>query len=99
MDNLNSVLIEGEVVSVVELSGDKSEAVFFIFIGSQKTIKENDSIRTEAYQFEVRTVNKGVLPGQLMSGQGVRVVGSLRQSQHGDRSRVFVMAEHIEFRP
>ncbi len=98
MNHLNSILIEGVAVSIGELAGDASDGAITFFIESRKT---NKGAGVEVYQFEIRAVGRmpSVIADQFKIGKSVRVVGSLRQSQDGDRSRVFVMAEHIEFKP
>ncbi len=97
-NQLNSILIEGAAVSIGELAGDAQDGGIAFFIESKKT---NRSAVVEAYQFEVHAVGPiaSVIADRFKIGQGVRVVGSLRQSQDGHRDRVYIMADHVEFKP
>ncbi len=96
MNNLNSILLEGTTVSVGPLLGPIAGTAIVFFIESMW--------RQEAHQFEIHATGKlaETMAATLRSDQSVRVVGSVRQQKSGaekEKGGIFIMAEHIEFRP
>lgn len=94
MNDLNSVLIEGKVVSSKALSTAKEVCEFTIM-----------SLRTSgaghmASFFDVLT--KGQLAQisieYLVKGSNVRVVGKLIQVRTQSQSKVVILAEHVEIK-
>lgn len=87
MNNLNSVIIEGTVKSKKSRQGGLD-----ISLGVQRHSSEG----REESVFCIRTT--GVLAercdDRCREGTGIRVVGSLRQTDNG----VVVLAQHIEFK-
>ena len=107
MNMLNSIIFEGNIV--------KSKGLEYVFpevpqmevtICVERTYKNrnNDTV-TEKSEFDI--VAYGPMAEHLSEhsaeGQGIRVVGRLKQVhwKSGDEeySRVFIVAEHIEYRP
>jgi len=107
MNNLNSILIEGNLVRDPQLrSTPKGTSVCTFSLASNRFFKQENGFEKEVSFFQVETwaklaeacCNKG------KKGRGVRVVGRLKQDRWtGDdgkpRSRVAIVAEHVEFRP
>ena len=98
MNNLNSVLLEGQLVRDPEMRDtEKPECRFRI--SSNRTYKEDHEYHREVSLFEV------VVPGRLawkcaeslQAGSGVRIVGRLKASADG-QPEVYIVAEHVEFR-
>ena len=107
MNNLNSVLLEGNLVRDPELRyTPKGTAVCIFAIACNRYYKRDDEMQQEVSFFEVTTWNRQaeVCSEYLHKGRGVRVVGRLKQDRWTDdegqnRSKVEVVAEHVEFRP
>jgi len=107
MNNLNSILIEGNLVRDPQLrTTPKGTSVCTFSLASNRFYKQDTGFEKEVSFFQVETWarlaeacnNKG------KKGRGVRVVGRLKQDRWtGDdgkpRSRVAIVAEHVEFRP
>jgi len=107
MNNLNSILIEGNVVREPELrSVSKGTAVCTFQIATNRFYKQNTGMEKEVSFFNVEAWSKlAENVGNLgQKGRGVRVVGRLKQERWQDRegkaqSKVIIVAEHVEFRP
>ncbi len=105
--DLNSVLIEGNLVSDPDLVyKPNGTPVTKMRISTQRFYKGNDGYGQETSFFEI-TVNgrQGeVCQEKLRKGRGVRVVGRLKQEswqqEDGtDMEKIIVIAEHVEFKP
>lgn len=107
MNNLNSVLVEGNLVRDPELSYTaKGTPVCKFSIGSNRHYKQDEEIQMEVSFFEITTWSKlaEVCNEYLTKGRGVRVIGRLKQDRWlaldgKGRSKVYVVAEHVEFKP
>lgn len=107
MNNLNSILIEGNLVRDPELKyTPKGAAVCTFALASNRYWKQDDEVQQEVSYFDVSTWNRQaeVCGEYLKKGRGVRVVGRLKQDRWTDpdgktRSRVLIVAEHVEFKP
>jgi single-strand DNA-binding protein len=107
MNNLNSILIEGNIVRDPELrSTAKGTSVCTFSIASNRYFKQNDGFEKEVSFFNVETWAKLAEASyqQGKKGRGVRVVGRLKQERWKDKgdkpqSRILIVAEHVEFRP
>jgi single-strand DNA-binding protein len=107
MNNLNSILIEGNLVrDPVFRSTPKGTPVCTFCLASNRFFKQDSGLEKEVGFFFVETWSK--LAERCYSlgrrGRGVRVVGRLKQSRWNDtdgnpRSKVTIVAEHVEFRP
>ena len=107
MNNLNSILIEGNLVRDPELAyTTKGTAVCKFSVASNRFFKQEEEMQKEVSFFEVSTWARlaEVCGEYLKKGRGVRVVGRLRQDRWTDpegkpRSRIEIVAEHVEFKP
>jgi single-strand DNA-binding protein len=107
MNNLNSILIEGNLVrDPVYRETAKGTPLCTFSIASNRFYKQGELLEKEVSYFEVETWSKLAQSccdlGQ--KGRGVRVVGRLKQERWNDtdgkvRSKVTIVAEHVEFRP
>jgi single-strand DNA-binding protein len=107
MNNLNSVLIEGNLIRDPEYRETaKGTPVCNFSIASNRFFRQGEDMEKEVSYFDVETWSK--LARQVQNtgrkGRGVRVVGRLKQERWNGsdgkaRSRVTIVAEHIEFRP
>lgn len=107
MNNLNSILIEGNIVADVELKQTPNgiDVVNFT-VASNRYFKKDGNTEQETSFFEVeawgRLAESCAELGK--NGRGLRVVGRLKQNRWVDgdgnnRSRTFIVAEHVEFKP
>ncbi len=106
MNNLNSVLIEGILTKdpkmVIEDNG-RTTAEFSI--SSERYHKQDDEYHKEVSHFDICVFGKQAeaCNEYLTEGRSVRIVGRLKQELMGDdedvRSNVFIIAEHVEFKP
>jgi single-strand DNA-binding protein len=107
MNNLNSILIEGNMVRDPQLrTTTKGTPVCNFRLASNRYLRRDNGYEQEVSFFDVETWAK--LADQCNNlgrkGRGVRVVGRLKQDRWTDndgkpRSRVSIVAEHVEFRP
>ena len=107
MNELNSVLLEGNLVRDVKLRTTKNGGSVGNFsVASNRFYRKDGNIEKEVSFFDVETWSK--LAENCYNfghkGRGVRVVGRLKQDRWtGDdgktRSKVTIVAEHVEFRP
>ena len=107
MNQLNSIILEGNLEGSVKYSeGDSGigRASFTISVKRYYERKDGDNAEEVSY-FDVEAYGNIIdLLRKAKEHQGLRVVGRLKQSvkedEEGDtRSRVFIVAEHIEFKP
>jgi len=107
MNNLNSVLIEGNMVrDPLMRSTSKGTAVCNFTIASNRYYKQDSDFEKEVGFFDVEAWGKlGDLCGNLgKKGRGVRVVGRLKYNHWTgndgkSHNRVAIVAEHVEYRP
>ena len=107
MNNLNSVLIEGNLVRDPEYrTTPKGTPVCKISLASNRFFKQESGMEKETSFFDVESWGKlaEIVNAKGRKGRGVRVVGRLKQerwqnAEGKNLSRVFIVAEHIEFRP
>jgi len=107
MNNLNSILIEGNLVrDPVTKSVTGGLQICEFTIASNRYYKKETGFEKETSFFNIvtfgalaeRTSEKG------KKGRGVRVVGRLKQNRWTDaegknHNRIQIIAEHVEFRP
>jgi len=108
MNNLNSVLIEGNLVRDPDskvFDEEKTLATMVIATNRYYTDKEGEYIQEVSY-FTITAWGKLAQNciEYLHKGRGIRVVGRLRQerwkeSNNDMRERIGIVAEHIEFMP
>jgi single-strand DNA-binding protein len=107
MNNLNSVLIEGNLVRDPESRiTPKGIALCTFSIASNRFHREDKQMEKEVSFFDIETWEK-VAENCLnfgKKGRGVRIVGRLKQDRWTgndgkSHSRIAIVAEHVEFRP
>jgi len=107
MNNLNSVLIEGNLVRDPQIrTTPKGNSVCELRVASNRYFRIGDVIEREVSFFTVEVWGKmgESCHGRGKKGQGLRVVGRLRQDRfNGEdgkpQSKILIVAEHVEFRP
>ena len=107
MNNLNSILIEGNLVRDPLLrSTPKGIPVCTFTLASHRFLKQDSGFEEEVSFFDVETWAKLAesCSNRGRKGRGVRVVGRLKQdrwngSDGKTHTRVAIVAEHVEFRP
>jgi len=107
MNNLNSILIEGNLVRDAEYrTTPKGTPVCKISLASNRFFKQESGMEKEVSFFDVEAWGKLAenVSNLGRKGRGIRVVGRLKQErwQNGEGkavSRIIIVAEHIEFRP
>jgi single-strand DNA-binding protein len=107
MNNLNSILIEGNLVRDPLLrSTPKGTPVCTFSLASNRYYKQDTHFEQEVSFFEVETWAKLAesCNTQGHKGRGVRVVGRLKQDRWTgtdgkSHSKIAIVADHVEFRP
>jgi single-strand DNA-binding protein len=107
MNNLNSILIEGNLVrDPLFRSTPKGTPVCTFSLASNRFFKQDSGLEKEVSFFDVETWAKLAESCYNLGhkGRGVRVVGRLKQERWNGpdgklRSKVTIVAEHVEFRP
>ena len=106
-NNLNSILIEGNLVREAEMRATpKGTPVCTFQIASNRFYKQGSNMEKEVSFFNIESWAKlaKIAGSQGRKGRGVRVVGRLKQERWQDRdgkaqSKIVIVAEHVEFRP
>lgn len=107
MNNLNSVLIEGNMVrDPLFRTTQKGSSVCNFTIASNRFYHQDSSLEKEVGFFDVEAWGKlaEVCSGQGRKGRGVRVVGRLKQDRWTgtdgkNHTKIAIVAEHVEYRP
>jgi single-strand DNA-binding protein len=107
MNNLNSILIEGNLVRDPDFRETANGTALCTFaIASNRYYRREDQQEKEVSFFDVQTWAKLAQSCKNLGqkGRGVRVVGRLKQDRWNDsagntRSKVIIIAEHVEWRP
>ncbi len=107
MNNLNSILIEGNLTKdPVFNETPRGTAVCKFSIATNRYFKQDDEIQNEVSYFDIETWARlaEVCSDHLAKGRGVRVVGRLKQDRWNDidgnaKNRIKIVAEHVEFKP
>ena len=107
MNNLNSILIEGNLVrDPLFRSTAKGTSLCTFSLASNRFYKQDSQLEKEVSFFDVETWSKLAENCSNLGrkGRGVRVVGRLKQDRWTDNdgkphSKVMIVAEHVEFRP
>jgi single-strand DNA-binding protein len=94
-------------VEDAELSySPKGVAACKFTVASNRFYKQEEELQKEVSYFDVTTWTRlaEVCGEYLKKGRGVRVVGRLKQDRWTDqegkgRSKVYIVAEHVEFKP
>lgn len=108
MNQLNSIILEGNLTKDAELREPKdgfNVCTFSMGVNRWYKNKNDESVEEVSY-FDVETYGKMAeyCSKKAVKGRGVRVVGRLKQNVWKDadnktHSKVYVVAEHIEYRP
>jgi len=107
MNNLNSILLEGNLVADPELRyTPKGAPVCSFRVACNRYFKQDEDLQEEVSYFDITTWNRlaEVCNEYLTKGRGVRVVGRLKQDRWEDtegktKAKVHIIAEHVEFKP
>jgi single-strand DNA-binding protein len=107
MNNLNSILIEGNLVrDPLFRTTLKGTSLCTFTLASNRFFKQDSGLEKEVGVFDVETWSKLAENCNNLGhkGRGVRVVGRLKQERWNGsdgkaHSRVAIVAEHVEFRP
>jgi single-strand DNA-binding protein len=107
VNSLNSILLEGNLTKDPESKTlSTGTQVCNFSIATDRFYRQNESTEKEVSFFDVEAwARLGLACSQnLKKGRGVRVVGRLKQDRWTDpegkpRSRVMIVAEHVEFKP
>jgi len=108
MNQLNSIILEGNVVRQAEFSEPVEGFKKCSF--SLAVNRFNKNAKGDAYEevsfFDVEAYGKmaEVCDKNVTRGRGTRVVGRLKQDRWKDsdgknKSKIYVVAEHVEFKP
>ena len=105
--NLNSVIVEGNLTKDADFDSTQKGTGFCTFsVATNRYFKSGEEIQHEVSYFDVEAWGKlaDSCRSLLVKGAGVRVVGRLKQdrwnSEDGKaKSRVKIVAEHIESKP
>ena len=108
MNNLNSLIIEGNVVKksiLTELSTGFKKCSFPVAVNRWYKNRDGEGV-SEVSFFDVITYGKMAefCDKKATKGRGIRVVGRLKQDRWQDKdgkwaSKIYVVAEHIEYKP
>ena len=106
MNQLNSIILEGNVVKKAEFSEPKTgfQVCKFPLAVNRKSKTPEGETKEEVSYFDVETYGEMAESCYKWCdrGQGVRVVGRLKQSRWEENnkkhSRVYVVAEHVEYK-
>jgi len=106
MNNLNSVLIEGNMVrDPLTRSTPKGTQVCNFSIASNRYYRQDSNFEKETGFFDIEAWGKlaDACVSKGRKGRGVRVVGRLKQGRWTgedgkNHSRVSIVAEHVEYR-
>jgi len=106
MNNLNSIIVEGNLVADPELSFTPAGTPVGKFRLACNRYYKQDGVRREEVSFlDIESWSRlaETCAEYLHKGRGVRVVGRIKQDRWDDpdgrhQSRVKIVAEHIEFK-
>jgi single-strand DNA-binding protein len=107
MNNLNSILLEGELVKNPDYRTDKKgNSVCHFTLSSSRFFKIDGGLEKETGYFDIETNGKLAVQckDQGHQGRGLRVVGRLKQEHSRNEeglpvARILIVAEHVEFKP
>lgn len=109
MNQLNSIILEGNVVRQAEMSEPAKGfkvCKFPLAVNRFSKNPNNGESCEEVSFFDVEAYGKiaEICEKNSIKGRGVRVVGRLKQNRWKDASgkavsKIFIIAEHIEYKP
>lgn len=97
MNNLNSIILEGEVAKNVTLTEkENGKKVATVVISTKRTCFVNETEQVEESLIEVDAYGNFAedLATKGKVGRGIRVVGRIKAVEN----RVFIVAEHLEYK-
>jgi single-strand DNA-binding protein len=107
MNNLNSILIEGNLTRNPDLAYCSNGTPWCRFsVAVNRFYKQGEERKEEVSFIDVSSYAKTAeaCAEYLKKGSGVRVVGRLKQDRWNDadgkaRAKLYIVAEHVEFKP
>jgi single-strand DNA-binding protein len=107
MGNINSIILEGNVVRDSELRETaKGTRVCIFSVASNRVFQQNTQREKEVSFFDIECWGKlaEICGANCPKGRGVRVIGRLKQDRWigtdgKNHSKVKIVAEHVEFKP
>jgi single-strand DNA-binding protein len=107
VNNLNSILIEGNVVRDCQSKKTPAGTPLCTFsVASNRYFKQESGLEKEVSFFDVESWAKTaeICGDKARKGRGVRIVGRLKQDRWTGNdgknySKVKIIAEHVEFKP
>jgi single-strand DNA-binding protein len=107
MNNLNSVLLEGELVRNPDYRSDKKgNPVCRFTLASSRFFKTDNGIEKETGYYDIEAAGKLALycKNNGREGRGVKIVRRLKQEHSRNAegrpaARIVIEAEYVEFRP
>lgn len=106
MNDLNSILIEGNLTQDPELKyTTKGTALCSLSIAVNRYYKSEEETKQETAFLDVECWGRiaETCSQHLSKGRGVRIVGRIKQDRWEQdgyiRSKVIIVAEHVEFKP
>ncbi|GHU59196.1 hypothetical protein FACS189444_4080 [Spirochaetia bacterium] len=108
MNNLNSLILEGEIVGLPSLDETTHGHMVCNFtIASHRYFKSDNGLKKDTGYFHIEAWGKlgQVVFNQAKPGRSLRAVGRLKQSRWTGAvdglhyERISVVAEHVEFKP
>ena len=106
MNQLNSIILEGNVVADATLTNPISNFTvgkFAIAVNRTSRNPQGETVEEVSY-FDVECYGEMAekVEKYAKKGQGVRIVGRLKQSRYEENgvkhSRIYLIAEHIEYK-
>ena len=107
LSSLNSIILEGNLTAdPVMKQTPNGHNVTTFSVASNRFYKKEDETEKEVSFFDIETWSRlAQTCGEVLKkGRGVRVVGRLSQHRWTDadgkpRSKIVIVAEHVEFKP
>jgi len=107
MNDLNSILIEGNLVREPQFRTTPKGTPLCTFpIATNRFYKQGEGTEKEVSFFNVEAWAKhaDICNNHGKKGRGVRIVGRLKQDRWNDnegktQSKIVIIVEHVEFRP
>lgn len=108
MNQLNSIIIEGNLVRQCALTEPKAGfkvCTFSVAVNRWRKGTDGKDGQEEVSFFNVETFGKmaEICVREGSKGRGIRVVGRLKQDRWEDngktKSKIYIVAEHVEFKP
>ena len=108
MNNLNSVIIEGNIIrDPASKETSKGTSLCCFSVATNRSYRNQDgSFEKEVSYFDIETWGKlaDLCIQNCKKGRGVRVVGRIKQkrwtgSDGKSYSKISIIAEHVEFKP